>query len=53
MGLFDSGFLIVWRISFLEKWKLTNEFSIGNDNCDNNTLLPAKKGLKILLFSLK
>ena len=37
-ALFQSGFLIIWRISFLEKWQLANKFSVSKVNCDGNTL---------------
>ena len=29
----------IWRMSFLEKWKSANEFSVSKVNCDGNTLL--------------
>ena len=37
-------------MSFLEKSQLANEFSLSKGNRDGNTLLSAKKELKILLF---
>ena len=43
---FHSGFLIIWRMSFLEKWQLANTFSVTKVNCDGNTLLSAKKDLR-------
>ena len=59
-ALFESRFLITWRISFSEKWELVNEFFVGKINCDSHTLLlgmmedcSAKKVLMISLFSLK
>ena len=59
-ALFESRFLIIWRMSFLEKWQLANEFSVSKVNCDGNTFLlgtrehcSAKTGLKISLFFFK
>ena len=59
-ALFEFRFLIIWRMSFLEKLHLDNEFSVSKGNCDSNTLLlgmrehcSAKKVLRISLFSLK
>ena len=51
-ALFESGFLIICRMHFLEKRQLANEFSASNCdvNCDGNALLSAKKGLKTSLF---
>ena len=46
-ALFESEFLIIWRISFLEKWQLADKFSVSKFDCDGNTLLFAKKELKI------
>ena len=37
-------------MSFLEKWQLANKFSVSKVDCDGNTLLFAKKELKISLF---
>ena len=38
-ALSESGFLIICRISFLEKWQLTNKFSVSKVNYDDNALL--------------
>ena len=53
-------FLIIWTMSFLEKWQLANEFSVSKVNCDDYPLFlgmmehcSVKKVLKISLFSLK
>ena len=53
-------FLIIWTMSFLEKWQLANEFSVSKVNSDDYPLFlgmmehcSAKKVLKISLFSLK
>ena len=35
---------------FLEKWQLPSKFSVSRFDCDGNTLLPAKKELKVSLF---
>ena len=51
--LFKYGFPNIWRMSFLGKWQLANEFSVGKVNCDGNTLLSAKKEFKILFFFKK
>ena len=53
MSFFDSRFLINWRMSFLEKCQLANEFSVGKVIYNGNTLLSAKKELKVSLSSLK
>ena len=49
---FESEFLIIWGMSFLEKWQL-EKFSVNKVDCDGNILLSAKKKLKILLFLKK
>ena len=52
-ALFESEFLIIWRIYFLEKWQLANEFSVSKVSCDLYTLLSAKKQLKNSLLFFK
>ena len=42
-GFFDSELLIIWRMSFLEKWQLANKFSVSKFDYDDKTLLSAKK----------
>ena len=42
-ALFESEFLIIWRMSFLENWQLGNKFSVSKVDCDRNTLLLGKK----------
>ena len=37
----------------MEKWQSANKFSDSKVDCDGNTLLPAKKELKISLFFFK
>ena len=39
-------------MSLLEKWQLTNKFSLSKVDCDGKTLLSAKKELKISLLFL-
>ena len=46
-ALFESEFLTIWRMSFLEKWQLANKFFVSEVDCNGNTLLSAKKDLKI------
>ena len=48
-ALFESGFLIIWRMSFLEKWQLSN-FFVSKINCDSNTHLSAKKSWRFHYF---
>ena len=50
--LFESEFLIIWTMYFLEKWQLANKFFASKVNCDGNTLLSAKKELKNSFFFL-
>ena len=59
-ALFESRFLIIRRMSFLEKWQLAHESSVSKVNCGGDTLLldmtehcSPKKVLRISLFSLK
>ena len=33
-ALFESGFLMLWRMSFLEKWQLANDASVSKICCD-------------------
>ena len=42
--LFESKFLIIWRMSSLEKWQLAHEFSVSKVNCVSNTLFVRYKG---------
>ena len=49
-SLFKSRFLIIWRMSYLEKWQLVNEFSVSRVNCGGNTLLLQKKVKDFTLF---
>ena len=49
-ALLEPEFLIIWRMSFLEKLQLANRFSASKVDCDGNTLLTAKQELKISLF---
>ena len=44
--LFQFEFLIIWRMSALEKWQLAEKFSFSKVNCDGNTLSSAKKKKK-------
>ena len=52
-ALFESEFLIIWRMSFLEKWQLANKLSISKVDCDGNTLLSTKKRVADLTFKKK
>ena len=57
--LFKLRFLAIWRMPFLEKKELVNEFYVNTVSCHGNTLLlgirehcSAEKELNILLFPL-
>ena len=49
---FQSGLLIIWRMSFLEKWQWANRFFLSQVNCYGITHFSAQKELKISLFFL-
>ena len=51
-ALFESEFLIILRMSLLEKWQLANKFCLSKVDYDDNTRLSAKKELKISLLFL-
>ena len=48
-----SEFLIIWRMSFLEKWHLTNNSSVSKFDCDGKMLLSAKKSFTIFTIIFK
>ena len=52
-ALFESEFLIIWRMPFLEKWQLANKFSVSKVDCDSNTLLSANKRVEDFRFLKK